>query len=440
MATDVTAEDVPAENVPVTASGPATVIRAGGDIPGLTAGAQLDGMEDVIDAMTKKINAMRGVSGRGEQVIVASITTDAEVDEDRVLRPGDLEGNGRKIRELIGNPEALTPEALTAGGWCAPRTPVFDVPTVGTTRRPVQAGLPTFRADRGGITWTQPPSLSTFTAATSLWRHDGSNWVAYTDPEGDTEASPNDEKPILTIACGTEVSKDVDAIPVALTFDNLMARAYPEWVRATTELVMVGQARFAEQKALAEMFAVASTGTGDVTEPLGVARDFMLTVRIAAAEKRWEHRLDSDSPLQLLAPEWLCEAIAADLGLQAPGDDTTALNRSIVNGYLSEFNVSAIWYMDDAPGTAAFSSASAFPASAHWLLFPTGSFVRLDNGELNLGVVRTKEDVQKNAYTEFSETFEAVAYMGPANAAWVTYGLSPVNLIGSHSLGTSLND
>lgn len=441
VATEITAADVPEENVPVAASAP-VVIRAGGDVPGFTAGAELSSMDSVYEAMSAKVRAMSGLSrGDGERVIVASLRYGTDAPEDKTLRPGDQEGNSRKIREMLSDKEALTAGGMVAAGWCAPRAPQYDVPTVGTTDRPVRNALPTFNADRGGITWMRPPALPDNAGALSLWRHNGSAWVSYTNPAGTTQASPNDQKPCFTVTCGSEQSIDVDALPLCICFDNLTARAFPEWIRANTDLTMVAQARFAEQKSLAQMFAVVATGGhGAVTASLGVARDFISTVRESAASFRWYHRMQG-APLQLLAPSWLAEAIAIDLGLQAPGDDKFGtVSTSDVDGYLGEFGVQAIWYIDDAPSTAAFTGA-AFPATANWLLFPTGAFVRLDTGELNLGVVRTKEDLQKNAYCEFSETFEAVAYMGPDPAtskSWVVRGLTTVNLLGSHSLGTDL--
>lgn len=437
VATEITAEDVPEENAPVAASTAVApvAIRAGGDIPGITAGAELDSMDDVVDALTKKINNMRGVRGDGEHIVVASITN-PEADEDHILRAGDLEGNSRKIRQLVSNQEALTPEAMLAGGWCAPRTPIYDVPTVGTTERPVQAGLPTFRADRGGITWVSPPTLPGFEAATSLWRYDGTQWTAYTDPRGLTQAVPNNEKPCLVVECGNEYSVDLDAVPFCLTFDNMTARAFPEWVRATTELTMVAQARFAEQKSLAQLFSLAATGTaGTIATSLGVARDFIRGVRMAAAAKRHEHRMSENAPLQLLAPRWLATAIAIDLGL---GEDFDRVSTSEVDGYFGEFNLSPIWYIDDVPGQAAFESSTAVPATANWLLFPTGTYVRLDGGELNLGVVRTKEDVKKNQYTEFSETFETIAHMGPEDFSWTVKGQTTVRIAGSYSGPTTV--
>lgn len=437
---EITAEDVPESNQPVTASAPNYYIRAGGDIPGITAGAELNGMDDVVDAMTRKVNNMRGVGGDGEHIIVASFAYEEQAADERTLRPGDMNGNARKIRDFLSEPEALTREALTAAAWCAPRTPIYDVPTMGTTARPVRDALPSFNAERGGITWIAPPGLPAVDDAVSLWRNDGDSWESYTDPNGATLTAPAATKPCITIPCGPEKSADVDAIPVCFCFDNLSARAFPEWIRANTELVLIGQARFAEQVLLSRMYAVAATGAV-CTSPavlVGAARDFILTVQTAAAAKRWSLRIAENAPLQLLAPAWVRTAIAVDLGLQAPGDNTFTSSPNEVDGYFREFGVDPIWHMDDVPGSAAFAGC-AFPGSADWMLFPTGSFLRLDTGELNLGVVRTKEDVQKNKYCEFTETFETVAYVGPdAPNGWITKGQTTIDLRGSHGAATTL--
>lgn len=432
VATEITAEDVPEVNQPVAAAARPYTIRAGGDIPGITAGAELGGMDDVVEAMTKKVNAMRGIGGDGEHIIVASFAFDEAAPEERTLKPGDLNGNAKKIRDFLAEPEALTREALTAAAWCAPRTPLYDVPTMGTTARPVRDALPSFNAERGGITWISPPGLPDLAGATSLWRHDGSDWLSYSDVEGTVQTNPTATKPCITIPCGPEKTADVDAIPVCFCFDNLGARAFPEWVRGNTELILVGQARFAEQVLLSKMYAVAATGascSGPATA-VGAARDFVLTVATAAAAARWRLRLSENAPLQLLAPAWVRTAIAVDLGLQAPGDNAFTTGVSEVDGYFREYGVDPIWHFDDVPGSAAFSGC-AFPGSADWLLFPTGSFLRLDTGELNLGVVRTKEDVQKNKYCEFSETFETVAYVGPDSPnGWITRGTTAIDLLG----------
>lgn len=445
VADPITAEDVPEGHLPVAASGPVVTIRAGGDVPGVSAGSELTGMDGIVDALTRKIDSMRHVnSGDGEHIVVASMRVEEDIPEDRKLYAGDMNGNARKIRELLNNRDALTAHAITAAAWCAPRMSIYDVPTVGTNRRPVQAGLPTFNADRGGVRFIAPPAIPTAggtASGVSLWHTDGTSFSAFTDPANLVAASPSTDKPQLTVACGTEVIADVDAIPVILCFDNLTNRAFPEWVRANTEMTMIYQARFAEQVLLNKMFNLVATGcsTASPTTTLGVARDFMTVIRAAATEKRWTLRLDPEQPLQLLAPSWLVDAMAADLHIQHPGDGTLALARAEIEGYFANLNVQPIWYMDDVPGTAGFTGHCAFPTTANWLLYTTGSFLRLDNGELNLGIVRTKDDLVKNKYCEFSETFETVTYTGPINSAWVTKGQTTVVLKGSWPNGITLS-
>lgn len=428
----ITAEDVPEDNKPVTAGAPAVVIRAGGDIPGITAGTQLENLDEVVEAMTKKVNSMRGVYGDGEHVVVASMRNDDITADERTLRPGDADGNSRKIREFLSDKDQLTRDALVAGGWCAPRAPIYDVPTAGTTDRPVRDFLPSFAADRGGITWMQPPALPDLSGAAGIWRYDddAGEWGSFTNPAG--TGSPGDEKPCLVVPCGDEKSVDLEPITQCLCFDNMTARAFPEWIRGNTDLTMVAQSRFAEQVLLSKMFAEAGpAGAGTPSTQLGAARDFLVTVKLTAASLRWRYRLGMNAPLQLLVPSWVREAVALDLSVQAPGDDKLSESYGEIDGYLSDANIDAIYYIDDAPSTDAFDVFTGFPTSAHWLLFPTGSYLRIDGGSLDLGVVRSKEDVQKNTYCQFAETFESVAYMGPASPnGWVVHGETPIAIAG----------
>jgi hypothetical protein len=422
--------------------------------------------------MTRKVNTMRGITGDGEYIVVASFRNEDEIPDARTLRPGDMEGNSRKIRELISDPAQLTPAALTAAGWCAPRAPIYDVPTIGTTGRPIRDALPSFTASRGGVTWMTPPGISSANAAMSRWEWDGDSWVPYsgvlgtTAPDGGVGGVPDDyvdgTKPCIDIPCGEEVTADLIALPICLCFDNLVSRAFPEWIRANTDLTLVAQARFAEQYLMAKMWSAAPIGAtvtggviGDADIQVGIARDLLINIRLAASQFRWRNRLDPQAPMQWLAPSWLLDAMVSDLQLQIPGDSALDTSYAEVTGYLTAANITPIWYIDDVPAIAAgatgppvlqpqpavattsnFDSYLGYGAQAEWLLFPTGSFVRLDGGSLDLGVVRTKDDVVRNKYCEFSETFETVAYMGPAGAdGWVLRGRTPVNIIGGYASG-----
>ena len=473
---EVTNADVPDAHrpVPVAAAAP-YAITAGGDIPGITAGQQLRDMDEVIDALTRKINGMRGVGGDGEYVIVASLRRDLETEfgEDRLLRRGDPEGNSEKVRRYAAANQTI--ESLVAAGWCAPRTPLYDIPGIGTTNTPVADSLPSFGVDRGGIIWQEPPSLGDITTklntanAFGFWRnvaaasgasgagpadwqfaagHAGGNVrVEGTNPAyTGAVAGGTGVKPCIDIDCGVERASDLMAVPLCLCFDNLMARANPEMVKANTDLVMVAQARFKEMWLLAQIFGAAGVtntpatiGTPDTA--LGAARDFLVTARLACSQFRWRNRIALDTQLRLYAPAWLRDAMASDLAIQMPGDDMLGVSYSEIDGYIADMNVTPIWYIDDVPtgvGTGAtvatsnFDSPLGYPTPAEWLVTLPGVFTRLDGGSLDLGVVRTKEDVQRNKYCEFAETFESVAYMGPSGAgeAWAFRGTTPIAVRG----------
>jgi hypothetical protein len=458
-AVKVTNADVPEGNQPLAASSaPQYAITAGGDIPNITAGAPLADMDAVIDAMTKKVNSMRGVSGGGEQVIVASFKRDLEDEygDDRILRRGDGEGNSAKVRKYLKNAGSV--DALVATGWCAPKTPLYDVPGIGTTDTPVADSLASFGVDRGGIIWTEPPTLPNVSAGLAnlgFWQNTSPPgqdpvWAFVPGiPGTDTVGAAAPEKPCFEIECGFEHQAELAAIPLCMCFDNLTTRTYPEYVKATTDLVMIGQARFKEQWLLAQMFGAAGVqsihggqAVGNPDVPLGVVRDFLIVLRLAVAQFRWRNRLGNQQ-LRLYAPAWLRDAMASDLMVQIPGDDTLSTSDSELNGYISECGISdPVWYIDDlpvmpgavAPTTAGsnFDSYHGYPAQAEWLITLPGVFTRLDGGSLDLGVVRTKEDVQKNKYCEFAETFEAVAYMGPTNPdyAWAMRGTTNVTIRG----------
>lgn len=463
----VTQQDVPDANkpVPVAAAAPYT-ITAGGDIPGVTSGQRLSDMDEVIDAMTRKINAMRGVGGDGEYVVVASIRRDDDaVDEAKMLRKADPEGNSAKIRQFLR--ENQSRESLTAAGWCAPRTPLYDIPGIGSTDTPVADSLPSFGVDRGGIIWTEPPSLGG--VISSMGANSFVRWIpgatagsiSLTGVTGAVATNPVDTKPCIDITCGVERSADLIALPLCLCFDLLSSRTNPEFVKASTDLVQVAQAHFKEQWLLASLFSAPGVvnSVGGATPPingtpdiaLGAARDFLVQVRLVSAQFKWRNRLSATQQMRLYAPNWLRDAIAADLMLQAPGDDTMSTSYAEIDGYLDDANVDAVWYIDDVPVMAAgvapagpqgavtaasnFDSYVGFAQTAEWLITSPGVFTRLDGGAVDLGVVRTKDDVQKNKFCEFSETFEAVAYMGPQTAAnaWAVRGSTPVKIMGGYA-------
>lgn len=383
---------------PVTAS---NVVIAAADVPDVSAGQPFTDRDQFINAMVDKIGALRDAEGRGEHVRVASVKA-PEMDDSRTLLAGDTLGNQAKIAEALGRSPAETQSLIASGGYCAPLESRYDVFGVGSTARPLKAALPGFRAQRGGIRWITPPSLAGVTGSAGVW-------TAATDatPSGATKNK-------LIVACGSEQTVAISAITLEMQFGNFMARAYPEMVARNTDLGLIAQARLAEQTLFASMGTLSTAVTSAVK--LGVARDFLIAIARAAAAYRTRHRMDPDARLSAVVPAWVRDAMREDVAWsQTPTtDNVLGETDQQIEDWLAQRNVDIAWYMDDASfaavqGTGAIAD---FPASFVWELFAPGTFLFLDGGTLDIGVVRDSTLVGTNDYIQFTENFEGVAKVG----------------------------
>lgn len=424
---------VPEEHAPViTASGTA-VVTAGTDIPGFSAGQQLNGEMEVAKAFTSRLNTLRRVSGGdGDQHIVASIRV--EYPSDRVLSETDLEQNMATI-ERVTAPEAI----VAAGGWCAPLPTIYDFAgDIGSTARPIRDALPKFQATRGGVQYVRPPELLGLRGAIGLMDgQDGAVGNAWNDvkltlsggdAQGDGAAA---SKPCLAFNCPTPEEAIADAITMCLKFGNLASRAYPELIARHNRLALVEQARLAEDILLAKMHLFAAANANNVvaaTKTWGTARDIMVALSKAAVAFRFRHRLAENYPLNFVAPLWLKDVIREDLFVGLPGD-ALSLADSVIAKLFADRNIRPVWHYDGAvagvdaslatdefadngKATATLGGNDGFPAKVTGYLFAEGSMVFLDAGTLDLGIVRDSTLNGTNDYQVFAETFEGLANVG----------------------------
>jgi hypothetical protein len=411
---DLTPE-VPADRRPVAQVSAAPVaITAGADIPGYTAGSPLDDMSAVAEAMAKRIHTLRRVNGGdGEQHIVASVST--SFPEARTLTQ-DAESNWAKVQAVTG-PEAL----VAAGGHQAPFEVKYDIFGLGTTARPVRDALPRFQADRGGIRFITPPVLSDYADAVGVWT--AANDAA-TTPDPATKAS-------LTVTAAAEVTVATDAVTLQMQFGNLATRAYPELIARHNELGLVQHAREAEQNLLAKIAAGSTAVT--TTSLIGFGRDFLVQVGRASAAYRSRHRLEADAPLRVIIPSWVKDAMAADLALAMPGDNMLNAYAEI-DGYLAARGVVVSFSLDqNVYGAQGVSALVEFADSFTWYLFAEGTFLFLDGGSLDLGIIRDSSLVGTNDYKMFIETFEGVAKVG-------IEGLAITSTISVNGVAAALRD
>ncbi len=59
------------------------------------------------------------------------------------------------------------------------------------------------------------------------------------------------------------------------------------------------------------------------------------------------------------------------------------------------------------------TALAALPPTINYVMYPAGTFIHLDGGELDLGVVRDTATNAVNDFQIFSETFENIHMVGP---------------------------
>jgi chemotaxis protein histidine kinase CheA len=405
-AQDVTPE-VPADRrLTSDATAVSVAITAGADIPGLTAGTELSNMSDVAEAFAKRLHGLRRVNGGdGEQHIVASFST---AYPDAVQLGSDAEANMSKIDSVTGK-QAL----VASGGYQSPYAVRYDIFGLGSNVRPIRDSLPTFQTDRGGIRFIVPPSLAGASAATY---NDAVGVWTQTIDTSTSNGVATATKGNLVVTAATETTAVADAVTLQLQFGNLATRAYPELIARHNELALIQHAREAE----AELVSKINAGSIKVTtaNQLGVGVDFLLQVGRASAHYRGRHRMDENAPLRVIAPFWVKAAIRADFALQMPGDNSYAVTDAQIDSYLAARHVNVTWTMDtDTDSFANIPSGSEaaiseFKDAFDWYMFAEGTFLFLDGGTLDIGIIRDSTLVGTNDYRMFVETFEGIAKVG----------------------------
>lgn len=394
----------PADRRPLARVEAPVAIIAGADIPGVTAGQPLQDMPSVAKAMVQRMHGMRRTTGGdGEQHTIATLV--ASFPEDRVLKSNDFEGNTSKI-EKLASPRAIT----AAGGLCAPVDVRYDLYGLGVNDRPVKDALPTFSADRGGIRFVTPPKLGDLSGGVSLW-------TLQDDIDAGTAGAPDPVKPCLRVNCGPEVVVYTDAIPLCLTFGNLNSRAYPELVQRHNELALIEHARFSEMRLLTRIGALSTAVTA--ARQISATSDFFATLDRAATSYRGRHRTGFTFPLRFVGPTWLKDMFRADLAkMLDTGNnfDRFQVADSMIDAWFRARNINTSWALDGETGQNWGSQSAgallSWPANVIYYLFSEGTFLFLDGGTLDLGLVRDSTLNATNDYKMFVETFEGVARIG----------------------------
>lgn len=418
---------VVAEIIPETETGPREVpLTAAAGVAGFQFGQELT--ED--NLATAIANAINRPSG-GRQIVASASWLDA-IPAERTLDPDNSNSNQRKIEETTKMAVIETAALVAAGqGNCAPLEPYYNLWNQSVQDRPVRDALVGFAAARGGITYMPPPSLNDFSDNGAVGSISESDQAT-----GGTFAT----KTCAVIMCSDIVSVQVNQVYKCLQFGNLQSRAYPEFVAQQNQLAMSEWARFAETLLLDQIKAGSTQVTGLDVSAQGAVNNYFGDLLVAAAAIRSNLRLSADAPLQGIAPAWLRDELALDL---VRGQfDRFDIGIAQVEALLARYRINMAWTLDGpSDGSQVFSvqtngALTKFPTTVETALFPAGSWLFLDAGTLDLGIVRDSVLNQINAYQLFAETFEIAALVGVVSY-WLTSTLCPTGVVTAPSATTT---
>jgi hypothetical protein len=289
-------------------------------------------------------------------------------------------------------------------------TPYYDLMNIATTARPVRDALAGFIASRGGLRFAAVPTL----VDVGVEGSDAAVGIrtAAQDAAGGTTA----EKSCQVVACPEFEEALLSMIYHCVQFGNLNSRAWPEQIAQFNDLVMAMHARVAEQ-ALLDGIASYSTAVTSA-KVYGATSSLLYTILRAAAGMRSRHRMDPNARLRVLMPAWTADLLVADLvnsqfirfeySVDGVKDLLSTLARVTISFYLD--TPTGEGQVFGAQGTGAILD---FPDTVVWYIYPEGSFLFLDGGTLELGIVRDSILNNTNDYRIFGESFEQVAFVGP---------------------------
>ena len=377
-------------------------------VPGLAEGTTLD-RASLATAIAKKRHGMNNASaGSYERIVLATAQSDM---------PNKVSGGAEEnfaVFDRVATEWRQSRKQQTAlvasGGNCAPLEPSYEFFRLAEPLNPVESALPTVEAPRGGIRFITPPD----------WRDAFAGVRVTTEAEDAAGYGPGytEPKPCVHVDCPPVEECRVDAVSQCVEFGNLNYRVFPEQVEAFLQDLAVA---FSSTKEVFYLDAIDGASTAVTATPAyGATRGITQTILAAAANYRRRQHMPIDSVLTIMLPSWVVEFVKVDMvNDHSMGLGFLNAGEAEVNAWLASANLDVAWYYDSATGAgqgfADVQGAGAinpFPTSVVGYLFAPGTFVRLDGGTLDVGIVRDSILNGTNDLQIFSEQWVQVCQVG----------------------------
>ena len=362
-------------------------------------------------AISAKSSAMGGVAGFSDRLPLAQSV--AEFADGRKLT-GDIEADYEILRTARNDWNAL----VASGGNCAPLQVSYEFTRLAMPQSPVEGCLPTVGAPRGGIRYIPQTNFRDAAGGVRITT-EAEDQAGYTTQ---TPPGPTPPKPCVRVTCPAIQECRVDAISQCVTFGNLNFRAFPEQVESFLQDLAVIYAETKEIYYLDAIEAASTNVTAGLGFGYGMVRDLINDLCNATVAYRRRNNMDDGAPLDVYVPSWVVAMAKVDmvndhsLGLSFVGADVAAA----LTAAFASINVNVCFYYHGATGAGQdFNAAQAdgtalnpWPSTVVSYIHAPGTFVRLDGGTLDLGIVRDSALNGTNDLQIFAEQWIQVCHLG----------------------------
>jgi hypothetical protein len=354
-------------------------ITAGADIPQFSTGSVIEDLDGVAKAL---INRTKGFPTQPQGIAGAPLARHNVASFSRNFTREETATNSSEdySKVMAAAKEKRLPggSLLAAGGWCAPSENLYDLCDGETTDGLID--LPEIGVSRGGIRFTPGPQFSTLYSA------------GFTQTEA--QAIAGTAKPCYEITCPAFEEVRLDAMGICIKVPLLTNSAYPELTRRVISGSLTAHMHRVSAGLIGKMVTEAGTAVA-MTDANSATANLLNSAGVVITTIRQEYRLGLNETLEVVLPQWVREAIRADLALRS-GVDLLAVSDAQIEGFFRERKANVQWVYNWQDLT---DGQEGFPASVQMLVYPAGTFVRGSTDVINLDAVYDAASLTANTMT-----------------------------------------
>jgi hypothetical protein len=197
----------------------------------------------------------------------------------------------------------------------------------------------------------------------------------------------------------------LDVAYFCLTGNLLQTRGYPEAVTHFSQEAITALAHKVNASMIARLVA-GSTAPVTIAEPAGsddAASNVLSAVELAIMDMRYRNRMSLNATVEVVFPAWVIGPIRAALARRRGVAELAVSDSEIVSWFtVRGARVQFVYDWQDAFTGGAFGgagSATAFPTTVTFLVYPAGTWVKGEADVINLDTIYDNAMLTQNQYT-----------------------------------------